>query len=86
MVFYLSFFDQCFKRRNPVNNTSEPSTFMVKLIGISLGALLMAIELGASFAIMIKDNAYEKAHLLEVRLYMNEISQKDLSDLPEDVA
>jgi len=69
-----------------INNSSEPSTFMVKLVGISLGALLVALGLGASIAMMIKDDAYEKKHLIEVRECMRAVSQKDLSGLPEDIA
>ncbi len=69
-----------------INNSSEPSTFMVKLIGISLGALLVAISFGASTAILIQDNAYEKERLYEVREVMKGLSKGALADLPEAIA
>ena len=68
-----------------INNSSEPSTFMVKLVGISLGALLMAIGLGANIAMLIKDDAYEKWRLIETGQCKRAVTQDDLSTLPEDV-
>ncbi|MDH3976287.1 MAG: HAMP domain-containing protein [Deltaproteobacteria bacterium] len=69
-----------------INSSSEPSTFMVKLIGISLGALLIAISFGASIAILIEDNAYEKERLFEVREVMKNLAKKEFTHLPPSIA
>ena len=73
-----------------INNSAEPSTFMVKLIGISLGALLVAISVGASIALLIQENAYEKERLMEAREVMKIIEKKgaanfDSADLPATI-
>jgi class 3 adenylate cyclase len=68
-----------------INSSSEPSTFMVKLVGISLGALLTVIGFGSSIAMVVKDDAYEKQHLIEVGQCKRAVLQADLSTLPEDV-
>lgn len=43
-----------------INNCAEPSTFMVKLVGISLGAILIAFGLGASIALGVTEEAYDR--------------------------
>ncbi len=68
-----------------INSSSEPSTFMVKLVGISLGALLTVIGFGSSIAMVVRDDAYENQHLIEVGQCKRAVLQNDLSTLPEDV-
>lgn len=69
-----------------INNSSEPSTFMVKLVGISLGALLIAIDLGANISMLVKDDAYEALRLTEVGQCKRAIAENDLFKLPESVS
>ncbi len=68
-----------------INSSSEPSTFMVKLIGISLGALLLAIGIGSSITILIKDNAYEEKHLMEAMQAVKSASRNEMADIPQDI-
>ncbi len=69
-----------------INNSSEPSTFMVKLIGISLGTILIAFGLAANIAIKIKDAEYDNKRLIEVKQCKIAVSNSDFSMLPEDVS
>jgi class 3 adenylate cyclase/HAMP domain-containing protein len=69
-----------------INSSSEPSTFMVKLIGISLGALLLAVGIGSSITILIKDKAYEEKHLIEAVQAVKSASRNEMTDLPQDIA
>ena len=68
-----------------VNNSSEPSTFMIKLVGISLGTILIVLGLGANIAISIKDEAYDKKRIAEINQCKSAVSNNDFSELPEDV-
>jgi class 3 adenylate cyclase/HAMP domain-containing protein len=69
-----------------INNSSEPSTFLVKLIGISLGTVLIVAGIGANIAISIKDNAYDRKRLQEIAQCRKAILAKDFSEVPKEVA
>ncbi len=68
-----------------INNSSEPSTFMVKLIGISLGTMLIAAGLAANVALMIKEDEYNKKRLIETAQCKIAVSNNDFSLLPDSV-
>ena len=69
-----------------INNSSEPSTFLIKLIGISLGTILIISGLAANIALLTKDEEYDKKRLIEVRQCERAVSYNDFSEIPESVA
>jgi class 3 adenylate cyclase/HAMP domain-containing protein len=69
-----------------INNSSEPSTFLIKLIGISLGTILIIFGLVSNIALMIRDEEYDKKCLMEVKQCEKAVSDKDLLRIPQSVA
>lgn len=69
-----------------INNSSEPSTFLIKLIGISLGTTLIIFGLLSNIALMIRDEEYDKKRLIEVSQCKKALSEKNLSHIPANVA
>lgn len=69
-----------------INNSSEPSTFLIKLIGISLGTILIIFGLVSNIALMIRDEEYDKKRLIEVKQCQKAVSDKNLLEIPENVA
>ena len=69
-----------------VNSSPEPSTFMVKLIGISLGALLLAIGIGSSITIFIKENAYDEKHRLQAWQAARSMASGEIQEIPQEIA
>jgi class 3 adenylate cyclase/HAMP domain-containing protein len=68
-----------------INNSSEPSTFMIKLVGISLGTMLIVIIMAAGIAMKVKDEAYDTRRLAEIEQCQTKIATHDLSTLPASV-
>jgi class 3 adenylate cyclase/HAMP domain-containing protein len=68
-----------------INHSSEPSTFHIKLVGISLGTVLIFLGLVANVALVIKDNAYDRLCLTEVRQCKNAVKANDFSNLSENI-
>lgn len=50
-----------------INNSPEPTTFMVKLVGISAVALLLVFSLGSYITLYLNEAAYDRERLTEVR-------------------
>jgi class 3 adenylate cyclase/HAMP domain-containing protein len=69
-----------------INNSSEPSTFLIKLIGISLGTILIIFGLVSNIALMIRDEEYDKKCLMEVKQCEKAVSDKDFLQIPQSVA
>jgi class 3 adenylate cyclase/HAMP domain-containing protein len=68
-----------------INASAEPSTFMIKLIGISLGTTLIVLGLASNVVLLAKDDEYEKRRLAEVDQCKKAVLVNDLSALPEKV-
>ena len=69
-----------------INNSYEPSTFLIKLIGISLGTVLIIFGLISNIALMIRDEEYDKKRLIEVEQCKRAVSDNDLTQIPVSVA
>lgn len=69
-----------------INNSSEPSTFMIKLVGISLGSILVLSGFGANLTLSIKKDAYHKIRLLEIERCKRAIGKNDFFQVPNNVA
>jgi class 3 adenylate cyclase/HAMP domain-containing protein len=69
-----------------INNSSEPSTFLIKLIGISLGTILIIFGLVSNIALMIRDEEYDRKRLIEVKQCEKAVLDNDISQIPESVA
>lgn len=68
-----------------LNYSAEPSTFMVKLVGISLGTMIIFMGLIANAALIMKDIAYENECLLKLEMCKRIVRGADFQ-LPEGVA
>ena len=68
-----------------INASAEPSTFMIKLIGISLGTTLIVLGLASNVALLAKDDDYNSKRLAEVDQVKRAVLENDLSALPEKV-
>ena len=63
-----------------INATTDKSTFMAKIIGISLATMLLLLEFMSYGGLQIKENAYDQVQGMKVALY-RENSQK----VPKDI-
>ncbi len=70
-----------------VDNSPEPSTFMVKLVGISLVTLLVVWGIVSSFTLNEYRQTYEKTRMSELAHVENLIENQSLSDeqVPSEV-
>lgn len=68
-----------------INYSAEPSTFMVKLVGISLGTMIIFMGLIANAALIMKDIAYENECLLKLEMCKRIIGNSG-NELPEGVS
>jgi len=68
-----------------INASAEPSTFMIKLIGISLGTTLIVLGFASDVALLVKDSEYEKRRLADVDQYQRVVLKNDFLIVPEHV-
>ncbi len=68
-----------------INYSAEPSTFMIKLLGICLGTVLITLGLVGQIALIIKDKAYDKERILEKKYCKCAVRLHDFSELPESI-
>lgn len=68
-----------------INHSSEPSSFHIKLVGISLGTVLIFLGFIANTALVNKDNAYDQLCLSEVRQCKLAVLDNDFSDLSDNI-
>ncbi|MCP3925830.1 MAG: HAMP domain-containing protein [Desulfobacterales bacterium] len=68
-----------------INYSEEPSTFMLKLVGISLGTLLIFMGFIANAALTMKDMAYKNECLLKVEICKNHIKGNQTA-IPSNVS
>jgi len=68
-----------------INHSSEPSTFQIKLVGISLGTVLIFLGLVSNIAILVKESAYDRLCLSEVRQCKNAVKANDFSNLSGNI-
>lgn len=69
-----------------INNASEPSTFMIKLVGISLGGILIALGIASNIALNIKEEAYSTKKLIDVEQLKNNIITQRPLVFPNDLS
>lgn len=69
-----------------INNSSEPSSFMIKLVGVSLGIILIALGITSNIALKIRDEAYNKKRLMEVEQFKKSIANKRPYTFPDDTS
>ncbi len=62
-----------------INNSSEPSSLMIKLVGISLGTVFFVFGIAVNTAIEIKDHGYDRERRLEMEQYAIAITDNDFS-------
>ncbi len=68
-----------------VNYAPEPTSFMVKLVGISLVTLLIILGLVAGYTMRTYREAYDQARRAELRHIKSLIDAGDFTTLPPDV-
>ena len=68
-----------------INNSPEPSTFMVKLVGISLFTLLLVLGFVSDYALNLNESAYNRERMAEVVNSRNEILSGQFDSLPQGV-
>ena len=69
-----------------INNASEPSTFMIKLVGISLGGTLIALGIASNIALTITENEYHNKRLIELEQFKRNIITQPMHSFPADIA
>lgn len=68
-----------------INHGAEPSTFMVKLVGIALVTLLLILSIVSLFAMSFYEQAYDDICQQNAKLVKYLIASDNLEDLPADV-
>lgn len=69
-----------------INCSPEPSTIMIKLVGISLGTVLIVLSFTSSFAVAVKDKAWDRQREADVRKYIHARHEKMPVLLPKQAA
>ncbi len=69
-----------------MNNSPEPTTFMVKLVGISLVTLLLVLGIVSNITLTLNEASYDRERLAEVKNSRSSILRGEFNDLPESVA
>ncbi len=68
-----------------INNSPEPTTFMVKLVGISLFTLLLVLGFVSDYALTLNESAYNRERVADVANSRQEILAGEYSSLPVSV-
>lgn len=68
-----------------LNNSPEPTTFMVKLVGISLGAILVVLGFVGDITLRESESNYDEKKLLQVNQAKIAIERNNWEDIPTDV-
>ncbi len=66
-----------------INNSPEPTTFMVKLVGISLVTILLVIGTISNVTLALSESGYDNERLAEIEHSKSSIIAKDFHELPE---
>ena len=69
-----------------VNNSPQPTTFMVKLVGISLVTLLLIINLTSRLSFDANEKVYETNRTQDIQAIKHALSVNDLKKIPENVS
>ena len=68
-----------------INNSPEPTTFMIKLVGIALVTLLLVFGLVANFTLTLSETTYNQKHRAEVQNAKNNIIHSKYEDLSDHI-
>jgi len=68
-----------------VNYAPEPTSFMVKLVGISLVTLLIVIGLVSSYTLQARQRAYTRLHQVELAHLRTLVAADEFTDVPAEV-
>ena len=68
-----------------INNSPEPTTFMVKLVGISLGAILFVLGFVGEITLSESESNYNDKRILQVNQTRLALAQGNWENLPSDV-
>ncbi|MEM7180654.1 MAG: SpoIIE family protein phosphatase [Spirochaetota bacterium] len=68
-----------------LNNSPEPTTFMIKLVGISLVTLLLVIGFVGKVTLNVNESDYDNQRITEVKNAKEHILQKEFESLPKTV-
>lgn len=68
-----------------INNCPEPSTFMIKLVGISMGSVLIVLGLGGSLALDLTDEAYDSERRLLLAQTLRALERGEDREIPPEV-
>ncbi len=68
-----------------INTSSEPSTFMIKLIGISLGSILIIFGFSSSITFYTQNVETNKKNLVQMEQCRTAVINNNFSEIPQDV-
>lgn len=68
-----------------INNSPEPTSFMVKLVGISLGAILVVLGYVGDITLSESEASYNEKRLLQVSQTRLAIARGNWEEIPTDV-
>ncbi|MCE9501885.1 MAG: hypothetical protein K8R21_15500, partial [Leptospira sp.] len=68
-----------------INNSPEPTTFMVKLVGISLVTILLVIGTVSNVTLALSESGYDKERLAEIEHSKSDIIAQEIHKLPDTV-
>jgi class 3 adenylate cyclase/HAMP domain-containing protein len=69
-----------------LNNALEPSTLLVKMVGISLGTILLLLGFSSAITLDLYHDSYLSLKQVEIARSHDELSRSDYTALPRDVA
>jgi HAMP domain-containing protein len=68
-----------------INSSGEPTTFMIKLVGISLITVLLILGVLSNFALSLSETDYDNQRMSEINAYKENILKNDYSDFPNEI-
>ncbi|MEN8171210.1 MAG: adenylate/guanylate cyclase domain-containing protein [Pseudomonadota bacterium] len=69
-----------------LNNALEPSTLLVKMVGMSLGAILVLLGFSSAITLDVYHDTYLSLKQVEIERSHDKLSLGDYTTLPEDIA
>ncbi|MDX1961384.1 MAG: SpoIIE family protein phosphatase [Leptospiraceae bacterium] len=68
-----------------INSSGEPTTFMVKLVGISLVAVLLVIGFVSNITLYLSESDYDNQRVAQITAQKHNIVTSNYSELPSEI-
>ena len=68
-----------------INSSGETTSFMIKLVGISLVTVLLILGVLSNFTLSLSESDYDNQRMAEIDAYKENILRDDFTNFPEEI-